>query len=85
MEAPIKQLKQGTVTFFPQTSAEAILIHEDKNVITLDKFVNKTTTIVVNSRVCNTIKGSQDQTIQLGDDFTFDENNKIKLTWNGNT
>lgn len=38
--------------------------------------------IVVNNELHIEHDGSQDQLLQMGDDFTLDENNKIKLNWN---
>lgn len=39
-------------------------------------------TVVVDNKVHIEHDGSSDQTLQMGDDFTVDEDNKIKLNWN---
>lgn len=58
MKYEIKQLKQGGKVFMPQTVAEAVLVKEGSNVITLDKVLNRRITgsqgISV-SRIGNTI------------------------------
>lgn len=41
MEYSIKQLSQNSQIFFPQTSAEAVLVNDTDGVITLDKVLNK--------------------------------------------
>lgn len=38
--------------------------------------------VVVDNKVHIEHDGSSDQVLQMGDDFTLDENNKIKLNWN---
>lgn len=41
MEYSIKQLSQNSQAFFPQTSAEAVLIKDNGEITTLDKFLQK--------------------------------------------
>lgn len=38
--------------------------------------------IIVDKEIHIEHDGSQEQVLQMGDDFTLDENNKIKLNWN---
>lgn len=86
MSIYIKQIKENQQIIFPQTSAEAVLVKSNNSVITLDTYLKKKTTVIVNNETYQTIAGSEDQTIKLSDDFAVDkENNSIKLTWNGIT
>ena len=41
MELTIKQLKQGGQVFVPQTTAEAVLVKDQTEVLTLDKVLDK--------------------------------------------
>lgn len=83
MEVIVKQLKQSGVVIFPQTSAEAVVAKSQGEIITLDKFINKKTSIIVNNKNYTTITGHSDQIVKFGDDFEADEtDNTIKLKWN---
>ena len=80
METPIKQLKTEQIVFFPQTVAEAVVVNTGSKIITLNDYLKKKTIVTVNNKVYTAIQGSEDQNIQLGDDFKIDENNNITLT-----
>lgn len=41
MEYLIKQLSQNSQIFFPQTSAEAVVVKDNEEITTLDKFLQK--------------------------------------------
>lgn len=41
MELTIKQLKQNSQLFVPQTTAEAVLVKDQEEIITLDRVLNK--------------------------------------------
>lgn len=86
MNISIKQLKEGQNVIFPQTSAEAVLIKSNQKVVTLDKYIDKKIDVLINGTLYSTITGCENQQIKFGDDFKVDEdNNCIKLTWNGIT
>lgn len=78
----IKQLKDQGQTIFPQTSAEAVVLKSQGDIITLDKFVNKETTITVDDTIYTVISGHNNQVIKLGSDFKVDEKDGIVLKWN---
>ena len=78
----IKQLKDQGQTIFPQTSAEAVVLKSQGDIITLDKFVNKETTITVGDTIYTVISGHNNQVIKLGSDFKVDEKDRIILKWN---
>lgn len=78
----IKQLKDQGKTIFPQTSAEAVVLKSQGDIITLDKFVNKETTITVDDTIYTVISGHSNQVIKLGSDFKVDEKDGIVLKWN---
>ena len=78
----IKQLKDQGQTIFPQTSAEAVVLKSQGDIITLDKFVNKETTITVDDTIYTVISGHNNQVIKLGSDFKVDEKDGIILKWN---
>lgn len=78
----IKQLKNQGQIIFPQTSAEAVVLKSQGDTITLDKFVNKETTITVDDTIYTVISGHNNQVIKLGSDFKVDEKDGIVLKWN---
>ena len=83
MEIIVKQLKQNGNVIFPQTSAEAVVAKSQGEIITLDKFINKKTSVIVNNKNYITVTGHTDQVIKFGDDFEADDiDNTIKLKWN---
>lgn len=137
MELEIKQLKQGSQIFVPQTTAEAVLVNNGEDVIRLDEALSLKSGVIItpltsglnsypsgnsviithsnnitqiespqpllisydqhghitNATPTQKLKlnvnnvshiefdGSEEKTIQLGDDFRLDDYNNIKLNW----
>lgn len=81
MDIAIKQLKQGKLVFFPQTSSESVLLHDSNNekVLTLDNILNKK--VIVNKTVYTQLNEDSEVLLNLGDDFELN-NNELKLRWN---
>lgn len=58
-----------------------LLTHDSHGHITKSQTV-KSLKIIVADKEPIEYNGVEEKTIQMGDDFTLDENNKIKLNWN---
>lgn len=65
MEYSIKQLSQNSQVFFPQTSAEAVLVNDTDGVITLDKVLNKKIENIVTPASSGLNAYKQDKSIML--------------------
>ena len=66
MEYVIKQLSQNSQIFFPQTSAEAVLVNDSTDgVITLDKVLNKKIENIVTPAGSGLIAYKQDKSVIL--------------------
>lgn len=65
MEYLIKQLSQNSQIFFPQTSAEAVLVNDTDGVITLDKVLNKKIENIVTPAGSGLQAFKQDKNIEL--------------------
>lgn len=85
MEMIIKQLRQGSQIIVPQTTAEAVLVKHQGNVIRLDQALEMKSgplSILVNGEQYITRNNKGEDILKLGDDFVKDDDNNIKLNWN---
>ena len=82
MEIQIKQLKQQGNVIFPQTSAEAVIVKSQEGTVTLNKFINKTTSVIVNGVTYKVLGGYTNQNLKFGSDFKADDSDGIQLKWN---
>lgn len=66
----------------PNEKVEPLLVkHDNRGHIVETAPMGKLSVVVSNQQYLEH-DGSSDQTLSMGDDFTVDENNKIKLNWN---
>ena len=78
----------NTVIISHSTEIEAnkqtspLLIKHDNRGHIIETAPVQTFVVTVNNKVHVDYDGSSQQTLQMGDDFTLDDNNKVKLNWN---
>lgn len=85
----LKNIRTGSVVIvshsneiIPNEKPQPLAVQHDNNGhIVSTKPLGKFS-IIVNNQEQVTYDGDGDQLLQMGDDFTLDDNNKIKLNWN---
>lgn len=82
MTTPTQAIITHTNEIEPNIEPKPLLLKHDNRGHIVETAPIKPLKVVVDEEVHVDYDGSEEQILQMGDDFTLDENNKIKLNWN---